>query len=66
MLDELHRATFIKLNLTAGYHQVRVHPPDVQKMAFRTYNGHYEYLIMSFGLCNGPSIFQAVLNNIFQ
>lgn len=67
MFDRLVGARyFSKLDLKTGFHQIRVCPEEIEKTAFNTKYGQFEYLVIPMGICNAPETSKTLMNRVFH
>ena len=59
-------AVFSKIDLVSGFHQIRIHDEDIEKAAFNTQFGAFEWVVMPFRPCNAPSMFPRVVNDVLR
>ena len=57
---------YFKIDLRIGYHQLRVREADIPKTTFRMRYGHFEFIVMPFGLMSALVAFMDLMHRVFQ
>jgi hypothetical protein len=66
LFDQLREEEiFLKIDLRFGYHNVRIKYGTISKTTFKTIYGHYEFVVVPFGLTNAQDTFMCLMNVIF-
>ena len=67
LFDQIQEfSLFSNIDLHSNYHQLRIRDEEIPKTTFCTHYDHYEFVVMSFGLTNEPTLFMDLMNRVFH
>ena len=67
LFDQMKGAmVFSKIDLRSRYHQLQIKEEHIPKTTFKMIFGHYEFIVLPFGLTNAPGVFMSLMNGLFR